>query len=56
VMGVCNHPREPFILSETPGEIRTSPCLGEHNEEVLCRILGMSDREFVELQTEGICE
>jgi benzylsuccinate CoA-transferase BbsF subunit len=49
VMGDCLHARWPFILSKTPAEIQTSPCLGEHNRYVCTEILGMSDEEFAEL-------
>jgi benzylsuccinate CoA-transferase BbsF subunit len=49
VMGDCLHARWPFILSKTPGEIRTTPCLGEHNYYVCTEILGMSDEEYTEL-------
>jgi benzylsuccinate CoA-transferase BbsF subunit len=49
VMGDCLHTRWSFILSKTPCEIRTAPCLGEHNYYVCTEILGMSDEEFMEL-------
>jgi benzylsuccinate CoA-transferase BbsF subunit len=49
VMGDCLHARWPFIMSKTPAEIRTTPCLGEHNRYVCTEILGMSDEEFAEL-------
>ena len=42
-------------LSETPAQLRMpAPCLGEHNEYVCTRILGMSDEEFVELLGEEV--
>ena len=45
----------PFRLSKTPGEPRmAAPCLGQHNEYVCKRILGMSDEEFVRLLNEGV--
>ena len=45
----------PFRLSKTPGEPRmAAPCLGQHNEYVCKRILGMSDEEFVQLLNEGV--
>ena len=44
-----------FRLSETPGEIeRAAPCLGQDNEYVYTKILGISDEEFIELLTEGV--
>ena len=45
----------PFRLSKTPGEPRmAAPCLGQHNEYVCKRILGMNDEEFIRLLNEGI--
>lgn len=49
----CNGPA--FSLSKTPAELwMPAPCLGEHNEYVCTKILGMSDSEFVELLTAGV--
>jgi benzylsuccinate CoA-transferase BbsF subunit len=56
VMGECLHTRWPFILSKTPGEIRTAPCLGEHNYYVCTEILGMSDEEFAELASSEVLQ
>jgi len=45
----------PFLLSETPAEIRRpSPCLGEHNDYVFGELLGMSPAELEQLKTEGV--
>lgn len=45
----------PAILSRTPAEPRLpAPLLGQHNEYVICDILGLSDGEFVNLLTEGV--
>jgi benzylsuccinate CoA-transferase BbsF subunit len=49
VIGNHLHTRWPFILSKTPHRIRHAPCLGEHNYYVCTTILGMSDKDFVEL-------
>jgi crotonobetainyl-CoA:carnitine CoA-transferase CaiB-like acyl-CoA transferase len=39
----------PFVLSKTPGVLRTpAPLLGEHNERVCKEILGMNDEEIAE--------
>lgn len=46
----------PFKLPKTPPEIRSAPCLGEHNEYVCTQILGMSDSEFVGLVKEGVLQ
>jgi len=56
-MGRCCHDGIPFKLSKTPAELRMpAACLGEHNEYVYTKILGMSDGEFVELLKEGVFE
>lgn len=60
---VFNHPEAgaykadsfPFKLSKNPAEPRLpAPCLGEHNEYVYTKILGMSDEEFVNLLADGV--
>ncbi len=44
----------PFKLSQTPGQIeRTSPLVGEHNEFILGKYLGMSREEVLRLKEEG---
>lgn len=44
-------------LSRTPVEARRPrPMLGEHNEYVSTKILGMPDEEFVQLMAEGVFE
>jgi benzylsuccinate CoA-transferase BbsF subunit len=49
----CDAP--PFRLSKTPYEARTpGHRLGEHNEYVCTKILGLSDAEFLDLMQEGI--
>ena len=43
-------------LSETPGEVRwVGPRLGEHNEEVLGGVLGLSAEEVSGLKGAGVC-
>ncbi len=46
----------PYILSETPAELRPSPLLGEHNEYVYRTILGLPDREMERLVANGVIE
>jgi len=42
-------------MSKTPASIRTdSPALGQHTNEVLGGILGLSANELTELHTQGI--
>ena len=41
-------------FSETPGAVRRAgPLLGEHNREVFCGELGLTDAEFAALRAEG---
>ena len=45
----------PVSLSETPGRVkRPPPRLGEHNREIYCGLLGMSETEFRALDQEGV--
>jgi crotonobetainyl-CoA:carnitine CoA-transferase CaiB-like acyl-CoA transferase len=42
-------------LSETPGSIRScGPELGEHNRQILVEQLGYSERDLIELESDGI--
>ena len=46
---------EGFRLSKTPGgPEKPGPCLGEHNEYVYTKILGMPDDEFIGMLTDGV--
>jgi formyl-CoA transferase len=41
-------------MSRTPWRIETgAPCLGEHNEAVFGRLLGLSATELAQLREEG---
>ena len=52
-----SHLGNPFELTETPARPRMpAPCLGEHNEYICTKILGMSDEEFLDLLTKGVFE
>lgn len=45
----------PMKLSKTPGSIRRhSPAIGEHNDEVLREMLGMSDAEIGAMRQKGV--
>ncbi|MFC2019472.1 CaiB/BaiF CoA transferase family protein [Chloroflexota bacterium] len=46
----------PVHMSKTPYEIKFAPGLGEHNEYVYTRLIGMSDEEFHQLLAEGTFE
>ena len=52
------HPDSPaFKLSRTPSQpTRCSPIIGRDNEYVYTKILGISDKEFVELLADGVFE
>jgi benzylsuccinate CoA-transferase BbsF subunit len=54
-MGEVRVDGEPVHLSETDWRIaRGAPCLGQHNEEVLGGILGLSSREIDHLRADGV--
>jgi len=56
-IGMFTHLGSSMVLSKTPAQASTpSPCMGEHNEYVITRILGKSDEEFVELLAAGALE
>jgi CoA:oxalate CoA-transferase len=55
VIGRAKIPGIPFKLSETPGEVeRPSPLVGEHNELILGKYLGISSAEVKQLKAEGV--
>ncbi len=54
VIGKAKIPGIPLKFSETPGGVeRPSPLVGEHNEFILGRLLGISPRELEKLKKEG---
>jgi crotonobetainyl-CoA:carnitine CoA-transferase CaiB-like acyl-CoA transferase len=55
--GPVTHLGQSFELSTTPARLyRPSPLLGEHTEYVCSKILGMTDKKFVELTQAGVFE
>jgi benzylsuccinate CoA-transferase BbsF subunit len=46
----------PFILDNERVELRRPPLLGEHNEDVLTRILGYAPEQVRALQDQGVLE
>lgn len=57
VMGVHAVPGPPYILPESPGKVtHGAPMVGQHNEAVLCGILGLSTAEFEELEKSDVLE
>jgi benzylsuccinate CoA-transferase BbsF subunit len=46
-----------FKLSKSStGPTVPAPCMGEHNEYVYTKIVGMSDKEFIDLLSQGVFE
>jgi formyl-CoA transferase len=43
----------PVKLSDSPCEVKRSPLLGEHTEEILSKVLGYSERELAEIKGSG---
>ncbi len=55
VIGRAKIPGVPFKLSTTPGAVtRPSPLVGEHNELILKKYLGMSPEDVKRLKEEGV--
>jgi formyl-CoA transferase len=44
----------PIKLSDSPVEVETSPLLGQHNEDVYVRELGLDPQRLAELKTNGV--
>ncbi len=43
----------PIKLSDSPSEVRRSPLLGEHSDEILRQVLGLSDHHIAEVHDSG---
>jgi len=41
-------------MSRTPGELRAAPVLGQHTDEVLTGMLGLSASEIEQLRNERV--
>ena len=55
VIGKHHYESPGFKLSKSPAEFRfPAPCLGQDNEYVYTKILGIPDEEFIELLGEGV--
>jgi crotonobetainyl-CoA:carnitine CoA-transferase CaiB-like acyl-CoA transferase len=46
--------RHPFELRGTPATLRRTPLVGEHNDEVLSSLLGLSDEDLAEAYVDGV--
>jgi crotonobetainyl-CoA:carnitine CoA-transferase CaiB-like acyl-CoA transferase len=45
----------PFVFGgERPSPLRPAPALGEHNEEIFCRLLGLAADELAALRERGV--
>lgn len=55
VVGRLKYPGAPYKLSATPWRVKqTAPLLGQHNEEIYCRMLGYSRQDMVKMRQAGI--
>jgi formyl-CoA transferase len=43
----------PIKLSDSPADVRRSPLLGEHTEEILRKVLNYSEKELAEIKSSG---
>jgi len=43
----------PIKLSDSPSDVRRSPLLGEHTDEILREVLGFSDHQVAEIHDSG---
>src|SRR5499427_10383352 len=43
----------PIKLSDSPSEVRRSPLLGEHTDEILRQVLGLNDHQVAEIHDSG---
>ena len=54
VCGTHLYPGIAWKMSKTPNRLRLPPpCLGENNEHVYKKIIGVSDEEYAKLEKEG---
>lgn len=55
VVGKFDYPGPPYKWTETSCEIsRPAPCLGEHNERIYCRELGLTKGDLAALRLAGV--
>ncbi len=52
--GEYAYPGPPFRVSDSSWELRPAPTPGQHNREVFCGSLGLSDAELVLLRANGV--
>jgi crotonobetainyl-CoA:carnitine CoA-transferase CaiB-like acyl-CoA transferase len=54
VLGVFQQPGNPFVVDGRRGASGPAPLLGQHNEEVFCRELGLSAGDLAVLAADGV--
>jgi CoA:oxalate CoA-transferase len=53
--GTLKFPSMPCLFSRTPWQLRRcAPRLGEHNEDIYCNRMGISEQELLELKQKGV--
>ena len=53
--GKVTYPGAPFKMTETPCQaMHPAPLLGQHNEELYCKLLGYSREDLVKLRESGV--
>ena len=52
--GTYTYPGPPFRVSDSSWDMRPAPTLGQHNREVFCEGLGLSDADLVQLRANGV--
>ena len=56
-IGVYATERSEFDLSRTPGRMeRAAPLMGQHTEQVLTELIGLSTDEYQSLKDDGVLE
>ncbi len=54
-VGIHPHSQAPYKISRDARDRETpTPCLGEHNEKVLCGLLGIKKEDLAELEAKGV--
>jgi crotonobetainyl-CoA:carnitine CoA-transferase CaiB-like acyl-CoA transferase len=56
ILGEFGRINPPFVLSDTPAQLRPAPGMGEHSAEICRDLLGMSDQEIADLVVAGVLQ
>jgi crotonobetainyl-CoA:carnitine CoA-transferase CaiB-like acyl-CoA transferase len=54
VLGTFQHPGNPFMVDGERAPVEPAPVLGQHNEAVYCRELGLSAGDLAVLAADGV--